>query len=199
MLKYGNLNDLTDEALCTAARSGDRDAENVLAERYFYIVRAAARSYYLAGGDSEDLIQEGMLGLLSAIREYDEGRGSFAAFAQRCVKNRIISAARADAREKHQPLRGYLSLDTLDETGEGFTAERERDPAELLTEHESYLELLGEFRSVLSSLEAKVLDMYLEGLATAEIADTLSRPQKSVENAIARIRRKLHQRFGNNS
>lgn len=196
MLKNGNWNNLTDEELCLESRNGDREAENVLAERYLYIVRAAARSYYLAGGDQEDLIQEGMLGLLNAIREYDESRGSFAAFAQRCVKNRLISGTRAASREKHRPLNNYLGLDDLETSGGGIPSERERDPVELLLEHESYLEVLEGFRSALSSFESKVLDLYLEGLTTAEMAETLRKPGKSVENAIARIRRKLSFKTG---
>lgn len=190
MLKYGNLTSLGDEELCRLAREGNRDAENVLAERYFYIVRAAARSYYLAGGDQEDLIQEGMLGLVSAIREFDPARGGFSAFAQRCVRNRMISVERAAARIKQLPLRDYLPLGDVAEDG-GLPAGHASDPAEMLLERESYLERLREFRAALSRFEAKVLDLYLEGLATAEIAERLSKPGKSIDNAIGRIRRKL--------
>lgn len=196
ILNYENLSALSDEALCLEALSGSREAENILAERYLYIVRAAARPYFLAGGDAEDLIQEGMLGLLSAIREYKPERGSFAAFASRCVRNRMISGARAAGREKHSPLNRSLALDDPS-TGVGdLHAPRERDPAELLLEQESYLETLQSFRAMLSPLENRVLGMYLEGLANAEIARELGRDTKSVENAIGRIRKKLSRRTG---
>lgn len=189
-LTYDDLLDLTDEELCGLAGSGSREAENILAERYLYIVRASARPYFLAGGDSEDLIQEGMLGLLSAIREYNADRGAFAAFASRCVRNRIISSARAAGREKHAPLNNYLALDNP-ELSDSVAGGGSADPERMLLERESYLETLGEFRRLLSPLEDEILSLYLEGLTTAEMAQRLDRKPKSVENAIARMRRKL--------
>lgn len=103
----------TDEALCALAASGDRIAEETLVIRYNRLVRICARPYFLAGGDSEDLIQEGMVGLLSAIREYDPAKeAAFHTYAEVCIKNRLISAIKAAARDKHTPLNNYLSFET---------------------------------------------------------------------------------------
>lgn len=191
MFSYQELCNFSDERLCELAVGGDREAENVLATRYLFMVRAAARPYFLAGGDSEDLIQEGMLGLLSAIREYDSSRGRFSAFASSCVKNRIISGTRAAGREKHQPLNGYLELNEEVIDSDRLISYGDPDPAELLSERESYDERLGMYRAKLSAFESSVLGLYLEGFTTAEIGSKLGKNRKSVENAVARIRRKL--------
>lgn len=109
-----------DEALCTLAASGDRIAEEALVMRYHRLVRICARPYFLAGGDSEDLIQEGMVGLLAAIREYDSGKAaSFRTFAEVCIKNRLISVIKAAARDKHIPLNNYVSFETPLFSGNG--------------------------------------------------------------------------------
>lgn len=177
---------MTDEALCLAARSGEREAEAVLAERYLPVVRACARPYFLAGGSSEDVTQEGMLGLLVAIREYDPDRGSLRTFAERCIRSRILDSLRKATREKHIPLNTYISI-----SQDPLPHQSAPGPEEDFLDRESYSERLGKMREPLSGFEDKVLGLYLEGLSTAEIAERLMKTPKSVDNAVQRVRRKL--------
>lgn len=195
-------NPLTDETLCLHAASGDRIAEEVLVMRYNRLVRICARPYFLAGGDSEDLIQEGMVGLLSAVREFSPEKGSsFRAYAETCIKNRILSAIRAAARDKHTPLNHYVSYETplLDGSTDSypFSASRQpqQDPEELLISREERRERLGTLKGQLSGLEADILDLYLRGFSYAEIAGQVKRSPKAVDNAVQRIRRKVARHF----
>ncbi len=200
-LNYTELLDLSDEELCRVSREGESLAEDILATRYLRMVRACARPYFLAGGSSEDLTQEGMLGLLRAIREYDPEKGvPFRSFAEKCIKNRIYSGMRAASRNKHIPLNNYLSIDPLSFDGAasvGITAagkaygRSHTDPEELLLDRERYEELLAELNDLLSDFEAEILGLYLEGLSNSEIAGKVGRTPKSVDNAVQRVRRKL--------
>lgn len=194
--------DISDEALCLSAAQGDPDAEETLVVRYRQMVRACARPYFLAGGDSEDLIQEGMVGLLKAIREYDTTRAaSFRTFAETCIRNRLFTAIRAAGREKHTPLNHSLSFETplfqgnSDHYAYGPELPCSEDPEELLIGQEAYRERLGELKGQLSGFEAEILVRYLRGLSYAEIADEVDRSPKSVDNAVQRIRRKLAQQL----
>lgn len=187
----------TDAALQAAAVSGDRLAEETLAERYAYLVRACARPYFLVGGDSEDLTQEGMLGLISAIREFDPSKHTaFKTFAEQCIKNKLISAIRAAQRLKHTPLNGGVSLDTIlsNETlsqVSSFSAAFRRSPEEQILARERADEFYDIFNERLSKLETDVLKLYLEGFSCPEMAVRLHKNQKSVDNAVQRIRQKL--------
>ena len=161
-------------------------------------VRACARPFFLAGGDSEDLIQEGMFGLLSAIRQYDPANGAaFRTFAEHCIRNRLLSAVRSASRLKHFPLNDGLSLEQLSEdTSLPFAAIPEffqPSPEELVLARESKEELYSAFRDRLSGLEKKVLDLYLDGLSYQDIANRLGKDGKAVDNAVQRIRRKMAQ------
>ena len=185
-----------DDKLQALARSGDRDAEEALAERYLRLVRICARPLFLAGGDSEDLIQEGTFGLLSAIRKYDSESGvTFKTFAEHCIRMRLLSAIKSASRLKHFPLNDGISLEQLSEDPgaellalpEGFRY----NPEELVLARESKEELYAAFTRCLSKFEIKVLDLYLEGLSYREIADRLCRNAKSIDNAVQRIRHKL--------
>ncbi len=185
---------LTDEALCSRAAQGDQNAEESLALRYTHLVRACARPLFLMGGDSEDLTQEGMVGLLSAIRSYSPARKvSFRTYAETCVKNRMISAIRSASGKHHTPLNDSIPIETplFDENCHSTAALPETDPEELLITRENVQERLGSLFSKLSDYEAEILKLYLSGLSYSEIADQLGRPVKSVDNAIQRIRRKL--------
>ena len=191
-------NALPDEALCLQAVSGDRVAEEILVMRYNRLVRICARPYFLAGGDSEDLIQEGMLGLLSAIREFLPGKGStFRTYAETCIRNRILSAIRAAARDKHDPLNHYVSYETplLDGNTDRypFTASRSplQNPEDMYISREERRERLGTLKGQLSGLEAKILTLFLRGYSYAEIAVQVERSPKAVDNAVQRIRRKV--------
>ena len=156
----------SDEALCALAASGNREAEEVLVARYNRLVRTCARPFFLIGGDSEDLTQEGMVGLIKAVREYDAAKeASFRTFAEICIRSRLYSVLRAAARDKHSPLN---------------QSDREHTAA-----------LLAGVRKQLSEFEAKILGYYLDGLSCREIAETVGKPPKSVDNAVQRIRRKV--------
>ena len=191
----------SDEVLCAQVASGDRIAEEMLAMRYTRLVRVCARPYFLAGGDSEDLIQEGMVGLLFAIREYRSDRGvSFRTFAETCIRNRLLSAIKAATRDKHTPLNNYVSFETPSFDGNADYAtflppSEQSDPEELIINREVYLERANRLKDQLSGFEAEILGLYLKGLSYTEIAAHVNRPPKSVDNAVQRIRRKVAQQF----
>ena len=187
---------MDDDRLQQLALSGDREAEEALAERYLRLVRACARPLFLAGGDSEDLIQEGTFGLLSAIRRYSPEDGtSFKTFAEHCVRMRLLSAIKSASRLKHIPLNDGISLEELSEDpGADIAALPEsfrQNPERLILAKESREELSAAFSRCLSRFEVKVLNLYLEGLSYREIADRLCKDAKSIDNAVQRIRRKL--------
>ena len=193
MIEYALLDD---QALQLLAAEGDRDAEECLAERYLRLVRICARPLFLAGGDSEDLIQEGTFGLLSAIRKYDPNCGaSFKTFAEHCIRTRLFSAVKSASRQKHLPLNDGISLELLSEDSgvdlvalpKGFLY----DPEELVLAQESKEELYAAFSRCLSKFEIRVLKLYLDGLSYGEIADHVQKSAKSVDNAVQRIRHKL--------
>ena len=197
---YTTQNPTADEALCSLAASGDRIAEEALVMRYNRLVRVCARPYFLAGGDSEDLIQEGMVGLLNAIRAYDPGKGSsFRTYAETCIRNRILSAIRAAARDKHTPLNHYVSYETplLDGNTDSYPLSASRQPQQnledMLISREERRERLGTLKGQLSGFEAQILDLYLRGLSYVEIASEVDRSPKAVDNAVQRIRRKVAQ------
>ena len=191
---------LPDEALCVLAAAGDRLAEEELVLRYNRLVRVCARPYFLAGGDSEDLIQEGMLGLLNAIREYEPSRGtSFRTYSETCIRNRILSAIRSAARDKHTPLNHSVSLEPplSDGNTDNYAVDAHHavqpNPEDLLISREERRERLGTLKGQLSGFEAKILDLYLKGLSYTEIAVQTKRSPKAVDNAVQRIRRKVAQ------
>lgn len=193
-----DLMDLQDIELQRLAASGDRAAEELLAGRYMQLVRVCARPLFLAGGDSEDLSQEGMFGLLSAIREFDPAQGvSFRSFAEHCIRMRLYSAVKSAARLKHLPLNDSMPLEQLsDDPSSQLSAAPEifrRSPEDLVLARESKEELIELCKRRLSRLELQVLDCYLEGLSYRDIAQRLQKDEKSVDNAVQRIRRKLAQ------
>ena len=187
----------SDIELQKLALEGNALAEEQLAERYSRLVRMCARPFFLAGGDSEDLTQEGMLGLLSAIRRYDGASGaSFKTFAERCIKNRLLSAIKTAARKKHDPLNDGVSLEAIlsDEQqpqSPRFSEAFRRVPEDQVLARESEEEFYSTFSRCLSQFESKVLSMYLDGLSYREIAEATEHAEKSVDNAVQRIRRKL--------
>lgn len=193
-----SLHGQSDESLCTLAASGDRVAEERLAMRYSRLVRICARPYFLAGGDSEDLIQEGMIGLLSAIRGFEpEKEASFRTYAEVCIRNRLRSAIRAAARDKHTPLNQSISLGDPFMDGEpepfayGAAPRRAENPEDVLISREERQSRMQTLRGKLSGFEKTVMDLYLDGLSYAQIADQVGKSPKSVDNAVQRIRRKV--------
>ena len=184
---------LPDESLSDLARRGDRDAEEILVKRYNRLVRQLARPFYLAGGDSDDLIQEGMIGLICAVREYDGQRAaSFRTFAEICIRNRLYSAVRAAARDKHTPLNQSVPLEMsfFDGQSSCFGAMAGENPEDLIIGRERVQDALSDVRKQLSDFEAKILGYYLDGLTIREMAKAVLRSPKSVDNAVQRIRRK---------
>ena len=200
---YGNsipLEQLPDERLCLLAAQGNRMAEEILVTRYNRLVRTCARPYFLAGGDSEDLTQEGMVGLIKAVREFDAGREtSFRTFAEICIRSRLYSVLRAAGRDKQQPLNQSVSLDTPYFESNSYTSGTnnlaQRNPEDFLIDREHTAALLSGVRKQLSEFEAKILGYYLDGLSCREIAKAVNKPPKSVDNAVQRIRRKVAQQL----
>ena len=192
------LVELPDETLCSMAAAGDRVAEETLVTRYTRLVRTCARPFFLAGGDSEDLIQEGMVALIKAVREFAPDKAAtFRTFAEICIRNRLYSVLRASARDKHKALNQSISLDTPDFDSNSYTSGTsslaQRDPEDCLIDREHTAALLAGVRKQLSEFEAKILGYYLDGLSCREIADAVGKPPKSVDNAVQRIRRKVAQ------
>ena len=190
------LNLCSDETLCRLAAGGSRDAEETLVTRYNRLVRSCARPFFLAGGDSEDLTQEGMVGLIKAVREYDADKAAtFRTYAEICIRNRLYSVLRAAAREKHRVLNQSISLDTPDFDSNSYTSGtthlEQRNPEDDVIDREHTAALLSGVRKQLSEFEAKILGYYLDGLSCREIAETVGKPPKSVDNAVQRIRRKV--------
>ncbi len=172
----------TDEQLCSLSKTSQLALE-CLIERNACLVRACARPYFLSGGDSEDLIQEGMIGLLAAISAYDASRGvPFRAFAGTCIRSRIVSAVRAARAGKNRPLNDALPLenDALPQPG----------PEEEFLRREETEAFLSSLTQSLSALERQILPLYLEGRSYREIAASIGRSEKSVDSAVQRIRAK---------
>ena len=183
-------NEYSDEELCLQAASGNRAAEEILVKRYLRMVRICARPYFLAGGDSEDLIQEATFGLLKAIREFSpEHDTRFKTFAEVCIRNRIRSAVATASRSKHAPLNDSIPFESP-MLGSGAS------PEELYINREEEAERLWRLDQRLSPLERKILSLFLHGLSYREISEQVGRPIKSVDNAIQRIRRKVAGDFG---
>ena len=185
-----------DESLCRLAASGSREAEEILVCRYTRLVRTCARPFFLIGGDSEDLTQEGMVGLIKAGREYDaEKAASFRTFAEVCIRNRLYSVLRAAARDKHSPLNQSVPLDPPFFDSNSYTSGTndlaQGNPETFLIDREHTAALLAGVRKQLSEFEAKILGYYLDGLSCREIAGLVGKPPKSVDNAVQRIRRKV--------
>lgn len=190
----------TDEELVMLSRSGDDEATGLLLERYKQLARSKASAYYMQGGDRDDIIQEGMIGVFKAIGSYDpEKDASFATFAELCVKRQIISAVRGSSRQKHMVLNESMSLsrpvdsdsDSGSTLGETISDERVNDPESLMIMHENIDKIEKGTSNVLSSLEKDVWELYVQGCSYSEIASRLGRPGKTVDNAIHRAKKKL--------
>ena len=190
---------MTDEALVERVRNGDNDALEYLINKYKPFVRNKARSYFLIGADREDIIQEGMIGLYKAIRDFRGDKlTSFKAFAELCITRQIITAIKTATRQKHIPLNSYISLDKpiYDEDSDRtlldvLCGSRVADPEELIINQEEFDDIELKISEILSDLERKVLMLYLDGRSYQEIAVNLDRHIKSIDNALQRVKRKL--------
>ena len=181
------MTEISDEKLAFAARSGDKAAEEQLLQRYKNSVRGAARSFFLEGGETEDLVQEGMIGLYNAITDFREGGMSFKNFAYLCINRRIMSAVKSASRKKHVPLNDYIPL--FDADGQGLLSPC--DPEREVLSGEEREEFFALLRRLLSPVEYRSLSLYMEGLTIAEIAARERRSEKSCENAVQRAKRKI--------
>jgi len=196
-----------DEALACRSAAGDDTALGELLERYRPFVRMKARSYFLVGADREDVVQEGMIGLYKAVRDFDRDHtASFRGFADLCITRQIISAVKSATRHKHGPLNWSVSLDLPvgdDDGSDNSTATVAdrvavdlHDPAESVIHRDELTELQQRFSQVLSELEADVLRRYVAGHTYQEIAEALNRQVKSIDNALQRIKRKVDEELG---
>ena len=195
--------DLTDEQVVGQAQQGDSVAIEFLLSKYKNFVRSKARSYFLIGADHEDIVQEGMIGLFKAIRDYQSERlSSFRAFAELCITRQIITAIKTATRQKHVPLNSYVSLNKpiYDEESDRTLMDvivegRAQNPEELIIGRENLLSIRDRVDQVLSPLEQDVLNAYLDGKSYQEIAEKLGRHVKSIDNALQRVKRKLEKSF----
>ncbi|HVW31960.1 MAG TPA: RNA polymerase sporulation sigma factor SigH [Acidimicrobiia bacterium] len=201
-MKLGSaaLAELSDDELVARFQGGDNDSLDVLLQRYRRFTRAKARGYFLIGADSDDIEQEGMIGLFKAVRDFRPDRqASFRAFAELCITRQIITAIKTATRQKHQPLNSYLSLSGTrpgEENGSGTVEEVLEakgliDPIEFIISMEDLRSMRRMMSEMLSKLEVEVLRLYVEGKSYQEIAEVLGRHVKSIDNALQRIKRKL--------
>ncbi len=195
-----DIENVGDEELVALYREGVASAMEGLLARYRNFARMKARSYFLAGADKDDIVQEGMIGLYKAIRDFSADRqASFRAFAEICITRQIITAVKTATRQKHVPLNSYVSLNKPISTEEDpdwvlqdiIQTEEVADPAELVISHDELRSIKIAFAEILSDFEAEVLHMYVEGKSYQEIAAHLSRHVKSIDNALQRIKRKV--------
>ena len=189
--------DMTDEELIDQLREGDRQVMDYICDKYKNLVRSKAKSMYILGGDSEDLIQEGMIGLFKAIRDYREEREtSFFHFAELCITRQIYSAIEASNRKKHAPLNSYVSFySEVSEEGqplaEYLESERSDNPEQRMIDQENFELFLKKVRQSLSKMECEVLDDYLSGLNYQQIAEKMKKSPKAIDNALQRIKTKI--------
>ncbi|NLN41613.1 MAG: RNA polymerase sporulation sigma factor SigH [Clostridiales bacterium] len=194
-----DYNEMLDEEIVELALNGDSYALEYLLNKYKNFVRAKARSYFLIGADREDIVQEGMIGLYKAIRDYRPNKlSSFKAFAELCVTRQIITAIKTATRQKHIPLNSYISLNKpiYDEESDRTLMEvisgvRVTDPEELIIRQEEFTNIESVIEELLSDLEWEVLTSYLQGKTYQEIAAELDRHVKSIDNALQRVKRKV--------
>lgn len=183
---------MTDEQLAVQAQKGDAAAEALLLEKYKPLVRSRARELFLAGGDRDDLLQEGMLGLFKAVRNYDpEREASFGTYAHLLVTRQIYNAVAAAQRQKHQVLNQSVSMTEIEEQQDILALGTAESPESIVMDLENTRELRETIFSVLSPMEKKVLEQYLEGYDYLKIAGQMGRPPKSIDNALQRIRGKV--------
>ena len=191
-----NYTNYSDESLIQMLRNGDAEIADYIMKKYKPLVRKKANAMYLMGGETEDLIQEGMLGLFKAVRDFDpEKEAHFFSFAELCINRQLYSALEASNRKKHIPLNTYISFSNQEDS-EGMDIEHlmmdeMASPEQLLIEQEGRVEFFHRLQENLSPMEKKVLYLYLEGHSYIQIAELLEKSPKSMDNALQRIRGKI--------
>ena len=190
MEKFDNV---SDEELIMRFRAGETSIEDYLMEKYKGMVRQKARAMFLIGGDTDDLIQEGMIGLFKAVRDYQPGKeATFATFAGVCIDRQLYSAIQSSNRQKHIPLNSYVSLNQEEENSPIWELSVE-NPESIVIDQENARDLQQKFMEFLSPMERKVLELYLKGEGYVEIASILNKSPKSIDNALQRIRAKIRE------
>lgn len=193
----------SDEELMMHLRDGESGIMDFIMNKYKNLVKSKAKSMYILGADSDDLIQEGMIGLFKAVRDFDSGRdASFFTFADLCISRQIYTAVQASRRQKHIPLNTYISLYATAKEESGWSGDDtalvdilalnpEQSPEEMVIDKENVEQLERTIEKELSSFEKQVLDLYLIGMSYTQIAKVLGRDEKSTDNALQRIKAKL--------
>lgn len=195
--------DMADEQVATIAKNGDIIATEYIIKKYKNLVKARARTYFLIGADKEDIVQEGMIGLFKAIRDFKSDKtASFKAFAELCITRQIITAIKTATRQKHIPLNSYVSLNrpVFDDDAEQtlldtISEKKVFDPEEIMITKEHFSDLREKMSKNLSKLEWNVLSLYLDGKSYTEIAKRINKSEKSIDNALQRIKRKVAKFF----
>lgn len=198
---YDDYRQSTDEELIHRLRDGESGIMDYICEKYKALVRSKAKSMFILGGEQEDLIQEGMLGLFKAVRDYDSGRdASFATFADLCISRQMYTAVQASQRKKHIPLNTYISLygdaagqtdGEIRELAESLPDRAERNPEELFLDKERVDYLEKRIEKELSEFEKQVLDLHMTGMSYTQIAKVLGREEKATDNALQRLKGKI--------
>lgn len=192
----------SDEELISRLRDGESEIMDYICDKYKFLVLSKAKSMFILGGDSDDLIQEGMIGLFKAVRDYDYGRdASFYTFADLCISRQMYTAVQASNRKKHSPLNSYISLyagrDSQEGSGElsleieGLSSKEDSDPEQIMINRENYEHLNELIEKELSNFEKQVWDLYLTGMTNTQIAKVLGKDAKSTDNALQRLKNKL--------
>jgi len=202
--RFGKIDD---EDVVKFAQAYDADALDYILNKYKGLIKTKARSYFLIGADKEDIIQEGMIGLYKAIRDFRPNKqSSFRAFAELCATRQIITAIKSATRQKHQPLNSYISLNkpVYDEESERtlidvISGNAVTNPEEIIISQENYSKIESVMQEILSTFELNVLKLYLEGHKYCIIADALNRDVKSIDNAIQRIKSKVEKHLSKQS
>lgn len=196
---FQSYSELTDEELVQLSKSGDESATDLIIERYKFFVKSKSRTYFLIGADKEDLIQEGMIGLYKAIRDYNPQKlASFKNFAEICITRQIITAIKTATRQKHIPLNSYISLnkpaydDESERTLIDLVSEKEKfNPEDIMITKENFSSMFRKMSTILSSYEWKVMNLFIDGKSYSEIAKKLKKSEKSIDNALQRIKKKV--------
>lgn len=191
-----NYEKMTDEEIVTLAQQGDKKAAEHIVTKYREFVEVRSIPYFMAGGERDDLVQEGLIGLYKAIKSYsDDKKANFKTFAEVCVVRQMISAVKMSTRKKNSPLNHYISIHTSDDEPDTISAKlidvKNKNPESLLIERESAQGMQSRINSVLSDFESLVLSYYLSGLTYKEIAEFMNKTPKAVDNALFRIKKKI--------
>ena len=191
-----NYKEIGDESAVALAQKGDKKAAEYIVEKYRDFVEVRSIPYFMAGGERDDLIQEGLIGLYKAIKSYsDDKKANFKTFAEICIVRQMISAVKSSTRKKNSPLNHYISIHTSEDEPDTISAKlidvKNKNPESLLIERESAQGMQSRINSVLSNFESEVLGYYLSGLTYKEIAEFMKKTPKAVDNALFRIKRKI--------